>query len=153
MPLKRKGRIIYHKVGGKWKIKQRCKSIKNAKSAMRLLQGIFHGTITIRQRRNDGIKQRYHKKISYASIEGNMMKIEDFYYMLNQEGIHFNQIRRIITDKDVFREKNGYYYKIKIPLKGRNPIIFNTYSGQKDVAHRYIKAIRMVQQRSATTGG
>jgi hypothetical protein len=60
MPLKRKGRIIYHKVGGKWTIKQRCKSISNAKKAMRLLQGISHGTIIIRKQRRDGIKQRYH---------------------------------------------------------------------------------------------
>jgi hypothetical protein len=42
MPYKRKGKLIYHKKGGVWKIKQRCTSIENAKSAMRLLQGIEH---------------------------------------------------------------------------------------------------------------
>jgi hypothetical protein len=43
MPYKRKGKIIYHKKGGKWKVKQRAKSIKSAIRAMRLLQGLEHG--------------------------------------------------------------------------------------------------------------
>ena len=37
MPYMRKGKVVYHKKGGKWKIKQRCSSIENAKSAIRLL--------------------------------------------------------------------------------------------------------------------
>jgi len=43
MPYKRKGKVIYHKKGGKWSIKQRATSIENAKKAMRLLQGLEHG--------------------------------------------------------------------------------------------------------------
>ena len=43
MPNRRKGRIIYHKKGGRWRIKQRCKSVANAKRALRLLQGVAHG--------------------------------------------------------------------------------------------------------------
>jgi hypothetical protein len=37
MPYKRVGSVIYHKKGGTWKIKQRCKSPENAKRALRLL--------------------------------------------------------------------------------------------------------------------
>jgi len=52
MPLKRVGKTIYHKVGGKWKKKQTCNSIEAAKRALRLLQGIEHGwTPTRRTRR------------------------------------------------------------------------------------------------------
>jgi len=43
MPNRRKGRIIYHKKGGRWRIKQRCKSVANAKRALRLLRGVAHG--------------------------------------------------------------------------------------------------------------
>lgn len=43
MPNKRVGKIIYHKVGGSWKVKQRCTSVTNAKRALKLLQGVAHG--------------------------------------------------------------------------------------------------------------
>ena len=43
MPNKRVGRKIYHKKGGKWKLKQTCKSVAAAKRAMRLLKGVSHG--------------------------------------------------------------------------------------------------------------
>lgn len=43
MPYKRKGNIIYHKKGNKWTVKQKCRSVKNAKKAIRLLRGIKHG--------------------------------------------------------------------------------------------------------------
>jgi len=43
MPYKIVGRTIYHKKGGKWSIKQKAKSVANAKAAMRLLHGIEHG--------------------------------------------------------------------------------------------------------------
>jgi hypothetical protein len=43
MPYKRKGKVIYHLKGGHWSIKQRATSIANAKSAMKLLQGVEHG--------------------------------------------------------------------------------------------------------------
>ena len=46
MPYKLKGSVIYHKKGGKWSIKQRCKSVSSAKKALMLLQGLEHGTIT-----------------------------------------------------------------------------------------------------------
>lgn len=42
MPYKRKGKTIYKKVDG-LKKKQRCGSIRKAKSAMRLLKGVEHG--------------------------------------------------------------------------------------------------------------
>jgi len=42
MPYKRIGAKVYHKKSGKWKLKQSCRSISNAKKAMRLLYGI-HG--------------------------------------------------------------------------------------------------------------
>lgn len=45
MPYRRTGRIIYHKVGDKWKIKQRCKDVESAKKAFGLLQGLAHGSI------------------------------------------------------------------------------------------------------------
>ena len=43
MPYKRIANRIYHKKGGKWKIKQTCTSTPKAKKALRLLQGIHHG--------------------------------------------------------------------------------------------------------------
>jgi len=43
MPNKRIGRVIYHKVGGRWKVKQRCTSVTNAKKALNLLSGVEHG--------------------------------------------------------------------------------------------------------------
>ena len=51
MPNRRKGRIIYHKKGGRWRIKQRCKSVANAKRALRLLRGVAHGWKPTRARR------------------------------------------------------------------------------------------------------
>lgn len=43
MPYKRIGTKVYHKKGGKWELKQSCKSAKNAKKAMKLLHGIHSG--------------------------------------------------------------------------------------------------------------
>lgn len=40
MPYKRKGKIIYHKKNGRWVIKQKAKSIKNAKVIIRILTQI-----------------------------------------------------------------------------------------------------------------
>ncbi len=45
MPYKIKGNVIYHKKGGKWSIKQRCKSHKNALKALGLLEGLESGSI------------------------------------------------------------------------------------------------------------
>ena len=42
MPYKRKGRVVLHKKDG-WSVKQKTKSVKNAKKAMNLLRGIEHG--------------------------------------------------------------------------------------------------------------
>jgi len=38
MPYRREGKTIYILKGGKWKVKQVCKSIKNAVMALRLLE-------------------------------------------------------------------------------------------------------------------
>lgn len=43
MPYKRVGSVVYHKKGGKWSVKQKCKSPAAAKAAIRLLQGVKHG--------------------------------------------------------------------------------------------------------------
>ncbi len=45
MPYKIVGNKIMHKKGGKWKLKQTCKSHSNAVKALGLLQGLEHGTI------------------------------------------------------------------------------------------------------------
>lgn len=45
MPYKRIGSAIVKKDDGRWKVKQRCGSVEKAKAAMRLLQGLEHGTI------------------------------------------------------------------------------------------------------------
>jgi len=45
MPYKVVGNKVYHKKGGRWKVKQTCESHKNAVKALRLLQGLEHGTI------------------------------------------------------------------------------------------------------------
>lgn len=45
MPYKLIGRTIYTKSSGKWKKKQTCTTLENAKKAMRLLEAIEHGTL------------------------------------------------------------------------------------------------------------
>jgi len=45
MPYKRKGKVVYHYKGGKWRIKQVCKSEAAAKAAIRLLYGIEYGMV------------------------------------------------------------------------------------------------------------
>lgn len=45
MPYKRIGNKILHKKGGKWTVKQTCESEEKAVAAMKLLQGLEHGTI------------------------------------------------------------------------------------------------------------
>lgn len=54
MPIERRGKIIYHRVGGKWKVKQHCTSVTSAKSAFGLLKGLESGSI----RREDVGKRR-----------------------------------------------------------------------------------------------
>jgi len=51
MPNKRVGKVIYHKVGGKWKVKQRCGSVSAAKKALNLLRGVAHGWEPTRRRK------------------------------------------------------------------------------------------------------
>jgi len=58
MPYKRKGKVVYHKKGGKWKVKQTATSVAKAKRAINLLRGVEHGwkptgrkAIDIRRRR------------------------------------------------------------------------------------------------------
>ena len=43
MPYKVIGNKVYHKKGGKWSVKQTCKSHSNAMAAMRLLRGVEGG--------------------------------------------------------------------------------------------------------------
>ena len=43
MPYKSVGNKVYHKKGGKWKVKQTCGSAAKAKSAVNLLRGVKHG--------------------------------------------------------------------------------------------------------------
>ena len=43
MPYRRSLNKILHKKGGKWKVKQTCKSVAAAKKAMNLLRGVAHG--------------------------------------------------------------------------------------------------------------
>lgn len=48
MPYKVIDSNVYHQKNGKWTIKQHCSSPANAKAAMRLLEGLEHGTIVKR---------------------------------------------------------------------------------------------------------
>jgi len=48
MPNKRVGRIIYHKVSGKWVVKQVCRSVAAARRAINLLRGVEHGWVPSR---------------------------------------------------------------------------------------------------------
>ena len=43
MPYKVSGSNVMHYKGGKWSVKQHCKSPANARAAIRLLQGVEHG--------------------------------------------------------------------------------------------------------------
>lgn len=43
MPYKRVNNVIYVYKGGKWKVKQTCKSVAAAKKALNLLRAIKHG--------------------------------------------------------------------------------------------------------------
>ena len=65
MPYKIKGSVIYHKKGGKWSIKQRCKSHANAVKALGLLQGLEKGTI----KRSQVGKGKYAKKKVKTAIK------------------------------------------------------------------------------------
>lgn len=162
MPYKRIGKRIYHKKGGKWRLKQTATSEEKAKATMRLLQGIEHGWRPTGKGKGwhgnkrghanaaRGIKKR--KKVSYASVESYFVPIEDIYYSLNKAGLHYSQIGpSLITDKNIYRGKGEYYYRIVVPIKGRKPMMFNTYSSRKDIAQRYVKAFRRVQTRSSPT--
>jgi len=42
MPYKRKGKFIFHYKDGAWRLKQRAKTIVNAKKIMRLLNMLEH---------------------------------------------------------------------------------------------------------------
>lgn len=53
MPYKRVGKNILHKKDG-WKVKQKGKTIRSTKRAMRLLQGIEHGWSPTRGRSGKG---------------------------------------------------------------------------------------------------
>lgn len=44
MPYKVDGSKVMHQVGGKWKVKQTCKSHASAESAMRLLNAVGHSS-------------------------------------------------------------------------------------------------------------
>jgi len=46
MPYKVRGSDLLHKKGGKWSVKQHCKSHENAVKAMQLLQMKEHGKAT-----------------------------------------------------------------------------------------------------------
>lgn len=43
MPLMRKGKTIYHKVAGKWKVKAVAKNAANAKKYLRVQKALEHG--------------------------------------------------------------------------------------------------------------
>lgn len=43
MPYKREGRKVFHKVNGRWKVKQVATSVEKAESTIRLLRAIEHG--------------------------------------------------------------------------------------------------------------
>lgn len=45
MPYKIIGTTIYTKSSGEWRKKQTCKSVENAKRALRLLEALEHGTL------------------------------------------------------------------------------------------------------------
>jgi hypothetical protein len=42
MPYRLRGNVIYHKIDGHWKIKQRATSLRNAKASIKLLNFIEH---------------------------------------------------------------------------------------------------------------
>jgi len=50
MPYKRVGSVVYHKKGGKWKVKQKCGSADAAKRAISLLMAVEHGWKPTRKR-------------------------------------------------------------------------------------------------------
>ena len=45
MPYRRIGLKIYHKKGGKWKVKQTATSVANAEKTLKLLRGLESGSI------------------------------------------------------------------------------------------------------------
>jgi len=49
MPYKRIGKRVYTKKTGRWRLKQTCRSVGNAKKALKLLRGLMHGTIKKRR--------------------------------------------------------------------------------------------------------
>jgi len=51
MPYKRVKKTIFSKATGRWKKKQTCKSVSNAKRALKLLDGLEHGMKPRRKRK------------------------------------------------------------------------------------------------------
>lgn len=160
MPYKRVGKKVYHKKGGRWKVKQTCRNPTNAKRAISLLRALEHnpnwkptgkksGWYNHRKKHRVAAYKRKARK-SFASIGSYYTSIEDVYYTLDKAGLHHTQLGdKLVTDNDVFKGKNDAYWKIRVPIKCREkPLIFQTYSGRKDIAHKYVKVIRMVQKRS-----
>lgn len=91
------------------------------------------------------------ERLSLASIGSYKTKIEDVYHSLDQAGLHHSQMGpRLVTNKDIYRGKDDAFWKIKVPIRGSSrPMLLQTYSEDKDVAQRYIKAVRLVQKRSS----
>jgi len=50
MPYRREGRKIFHKVGGRWRLKQVTGSVAKAKKALALLHGIERGNLEPRRK-------------------------------------------------------------------------------------------------------
>jgi len=50
MPYKVIGKNVYHYKGGRWSIKQHCRSKVNARRAVRFLRGLSHGMKPIKRR-------------------------------------------------------------------------------------------------------
>lgn len=69
MPYKRLGTKIYTKASGTWKLKQTCKSIKNAKKALMLLEGLEHNTITTEQVKKNQEKKKHSRRRAISKIK------------------------------------------------------------------------------------
>ena len=62
MPYKLIGKTVYSKATGKWKKKQRCKSVASSKRALTLLRGLEDGSIKKEDVRSGKYKKKPKKK-------------------------------------------------------------------------------------------
>ena len=120
MPYKRIGRTIYTKATGRWKKKQTAKNIPNAKKALKLLEGLEHGSIQPNQLKK-------HKSMSKP-------KSKTKTYKRKYAKKRYAKALKKIPKKKRALGKGGRFHAIEMKAKkygARNPAAVAATAGRK----------------------